>query len=308
MLPLIIILIVVFSLLVVFFVALILLYHQIFYSPLKGQLNDFNLQGSKNFQGYEEDIKQLIISLMNRSYEDIYIKSFDKLKLHARLFENKSTNKVAILFHGYRGTAYRDFCGGAKEAIEMGYNVIIIDQRAHGSSQGHSITFGIREVKDLLSWVEYARERFGQNIELALIGISMGGATVLMAVDKVGDNVKIIADCPYSSPRIMLKETIRVLHLPVCIFYPLINLTSILFAHTNLNKLSAYDSIKNTNNKILIIHGDKDSIVNYKISQDLFKAFPNKIQYELFAGADHGVSYLIDTNRYRQIITDFLKK
>lgn len=308
MLPLIIILIVVFSLLVVFFVALILLYHQIFYSPLKGQLNDFNLQGSKNFQGYEEEIKQLIISLMNRSYEDIYIRSFDKLKLHARLFENKSTNKVAILFHGYRGTAYRDFCGGAKEAIEMGYNVIIIDQRAHGSSQGHSITFGIREVKDLLSWVEYARERFGQNIELVLIGISMGGATVLMAVDKVGDNVKIIADCPYSSPRIMLKETIRVLHLPVYIFYPLINLTSILFAHTNLNKLSAYDSIKNTNNKILIIHGDKDSIVNYKISQDLFKTFPNKIQYELFAGADHGVSYLIDTNRYRQIITDFLKK
>lgn len=304
--PLIIALIIVVSLLIIFFVALLLLYRNVFYSPLKGQINDFNLQGSKNFQGYEEDIKELIIQLMARPYEDIYIQSFDRLKLHARFFENKESNKYAILCHGYRGTAYRDFCGGAKEAIELGYNVIIIDERAHGTSQGHSITFGVREVKDLLSWVSYTRDRFGQNIELALIGISMGGATVLMAADKVGDNVKIIADCPYSSPKIMLKETIRAIHLPIFIFYPLVNLTSILFAHTNLNKISAYDSIKNTNNKILIIHGNKDSIVDYHISQKLYETYPDKIQYELFDGADHGVSYLADKERYQKIIREFL--
>ena len=304
--PLIIVLIVIGSLLIVFFVAIALLYRNIIYSPLKGQINDFDLQKSKNFQGYEDALKQLIIKLMARPYEDIYVQSFDKLKLHARFFENKGSNKYAILCHGYRGTAYRDFCGGANEAIEMGYNVILIDERAHGTSQGHSITFGIREVQDLLSWVAYARNRFGQNIELALIGISMGGATVLMAADKVGENVKIIADSPYSSPKIMLKETIRSIHLPVPIFYFLVNFTSILFAHTNLNKLSAYDSVKNTNNKILIIHGNKDSVVNYKISEDLFKTYPDKIQYELFDGADHGVSYLTDTERYQKIIRDFL--
>ena len=304
--PLIIVLIVIASILVVLFVAILLLYINIFYSPLKGQLSDFNLRGSKNFAGYEEELKALIIKLMERPYEEIYIQSFDKLKLHARLFENKGSNKVAILCHGYRGTAYRDFCGGANEAIELGYSVILIDERAHGSSQGHSITFGIREVQDLLSWVAYARERFGQEINLALIGISMGGATVLMAADKVGENVKIIADSPYSSPKIMLKETISSIHLPIFIFYPLLYITSILFAHTNLNKLSAYDSVKQTNNKVLIIHGNKDSVVNYKISEALYQTYPDKIQYELFDGADHGVSYLADTQRYRKIIKDFL--
>ena len=306
MLPLIITLSIIAFLLMFFLVALLLLYRNIFYSPLKGQLDDFNLLSSKNFQGYEDNIKQLITELMQRPYEDIYVNSFDKLKLHARLFENKENNKVAILCHGYRGTAYRDFCGGAKEAIEMGYNVILIDQRAHGSSQGHSITFGIKEVQDLISWVTYARERFGQNIELVLIGISMGGATVLMAADKVGKNVKIIADSPYSSPKIMLKETIKAIHLPVSIFYALVSFVGHVFAHVNLNKLSAYDSIKNTNNKVLIIHGNKDSVVNYKISQQLFETFPDKIQYELFDGADHGVSYLADMERYKKIIKDFL--
>ena len=306
MTPLIIVLIVIASILVFLFIAILLLYCNIFYSPLKGQLSDFNLRGSKNFAGYEDKLKELIIKLMERPYEDIYVKSFDKLRLHARLFKNKNSNKVAILCHGYRGTAYRDFCGGAHEAIELGYSVILIDERAHGTSQGHSITFGIREVQDLISWVNYARERFGQEIELVLIGISMGGATVLMAADKVGENVKIIADSPYSSPKIMLKETIRSIHLPIFIFYPLLYITSILFAHTNLNKLSAYDSIKNTNNKVLIIHGNKDSVVNYKISERLYQTYPNKIQYELFDGADHGVSYLSDVERYKKIIRDFL--
>ena len=304
--PLIIVLIVVASILVVLLLAIILLYINIFYSPLKGQINDFNLQGSRQFAGYEDELKALIIKLMERPYEDIYVQSFDKLKLHARLFENKGSNKVAILCHGYRGTAYRDFCGGANEAIELGYGVILIDERAHGSSQGHSITFGIREVQDLLSWVEYARSRFGQKIELALIGISMGGATVLMAADKVGENVKIIADSPYSSPKILLKETIRSIHLPIFIFYPMLYITSILFAHTNLNKLSAYSSIEKTNNKVLIIHGNKDSVVNYKISEKLYQTYPDKIRYELFDGADHGVSYLADKQRYQKIISDFL--
>ena len=307
MLPLIIALSVVAFLLILFFVALFCLYRYVFYSPRKGQLDDFNLLMSDNFRRYADGLKALITELMQRPYEDIYINSFDKLKLHARLFENKESNKVAILFHGYRGTAYRDFCGGAKEAIELGYNVILIDHRAHGLSQGHSITFGVKEVQDLLSWVKFAKERFGQNIELVLIGISMGGATVLMSADKVGENVKIIADCPYSSPKIMLKETLKSIHLPVCIFYPLISLTARIFAHTNLNKLSAYDTIKNTNSKVLIIHGDNDSVVNYKISQALYQRYPGKIQYELFPGAEHGVSYLQDSDRYRKVISDFLK-
>ena len=293
------------GILLIFLIAIIGLYINIFYSPRKGQLDDFNLLSSKNYAGYEDRIKELIINLMNKPFEDLYIDSFDKKKLHARLFENKGSKKVAILCHGYRGTAYRDFCGGASEAIELGYNVILIDQRAHGLSKGHSITFGVREVKDLLSWISYAKNRFGEDIELVLIGISMGGATVLMASDKVS-NAKIIADCPYSSPKIMLVETIKNIKLPVFIFYPLLNITSLIFAHTNLSKMSAYDSIKNTNNKILIIHGDNDSIVSYKISHALYEAYPDKIQYELFKGAEHGVSYVVDTERYKKLIRDYL--
>ena len=293
-------------LLIVFFVILFGLYRYTFYSPKKGQSNDFNL-GAPLYEGHRDEVIPLIEGIRKVPYEDVYIKSFDKLKLHARLYDNKS-NTVAILCHGYRGTAYRDFSGGASEVLKYGYNMILIDERAHGLSEGHSITFGVREVQDLIKWVEYARERFGKDINLVLVGISMGGATVLMAADKVEGNVKIIADCPFSSPRIILEETIRQIKLSPKVFYPILNLSSIIFAHTNLSKISAYDSVAKTNHPILIIHGDSDKVVPHYISEDLYKKHQDKIQYELFAGANHGMSYLVDLPRYRRIMTEFLNK
>ena len=293
------------GLLVLLFIGLLGLYLYSFYSPKKGQSDHYNLN-SPIYRGMEEQVKPLIDGIIAIPYEDAYITSFDKLKLHARVYLKENSKKVAVLCHGYRGTPYRDFSGGAVEVLKLGYNVILIDERAHGLSQGHSITFGVRETRDAIDWVKYARNRFGEDIDLALIGISMGGAVVLMAADKVG-KAKIIADCPFSAPKVILQQTVKELGLPVPIFYPLVNLSSIIFTHTNLNKLSAYDSIKNTTNKVLIIHGGSDSVVPNWISNDLYQEYPDKIQYELFEGADHGMSYLVDKPRYQHIIREFLK-
>ncbi len=294
------------GLLILFFFILLGLYLYTFYSPKKGQSDDFNL-GAPLYEGHRDEVIPLIEGIRKEPYEDVYIKSFDKLKLHARLYDQKS-DTVAILCHGYRGTPYRDFSGGAMEALNFGYNVILIEERAHCDSKGHSITFGVREQKDVLSWVKYARDRFGQDIKLVLIGISMGGATVLMAMDKVEGNVKVIADCPFTSPANMIKTVIRRLKLPVWLFYPLVNLSLLIFAHTSLNKGSAEESVSKTNHPILIIHGDKDTIVPYTMSEELYKKHPDKIQYELFPGADHGMSYIIDKPRYQRILKEFLSK
>ena len=293
-------------LVVVLFIGLYIIYRFSFYSPMKGQ-NDVHAQlDGPIFGQYKETLIPLIEIFQNRPYEDLYIKSFDKLKLHARLFETKGSKKVALMFHGYRGTTYRDFCAASKIFIDLGYSIITVDHRGHGQSEGHSITFGVRESKDLVSWLDYARNRFGNECEYILVGISMGGATVLMAADKA-ENVKLLVDCPYTAPKIILKETLQMMKLPPKICYPFVNLSSIIFGHTNMNKVSAFDTVKNTNNKILIVHGDSDQVVPHHISQALYEAYPDKIQYELFKGANHGSSYMADTARYIKVVSDFLK-
>ena len=136
-----------------------------------------NILKTRMYKKYEQRIKDLITHLMSIPYEDIYIDSFDKKRLHAKLYENKESKKVAILCHGYKGTSYRDFSGGATEFINMGYNVILIDERAHGKSEGHSITFGLKERMDVLGWLDFAKNKFGLDYDYVLVGISMGGAT-----------------------------------------------------------------------------------------------------------------------------------
>ena len=129
-----------------------------------------------------------------------------------------------------------------------------------------------------------------------------------LSADKVEGDIKIIADCPYTTPEIILKNTIKGMKLSPKFFYPILNLSALIFAHTNLNKASAYDSVSNTNHPILIIHGNHDGVVPYTISEDLYKKHLDKIQYELFPGADHGMSYLVDKPRYQKLIKDFLSK
>ena len=146
-------------------------------------------------------VRELMEQLKEITAEDVFINSFDGLKLHGRYYHVKDGAPLDIQFHGYNGNAMRDFCGGNKISRESGHNSLLIDQRAHGMSQGKTISFGINERKDCLSWVRYAVERFGEDTEIVLSGVSMGAATVLMASDLgLPKNVKAIVCLLYTSP------------------------------------------------------------------------------------------------------------
>ena len=292
---------------ILFFIGLYLFYRYLFYTPKKGQNDDFKLYDIHIYRGIEGQITSLIKGIKEQPYEDIYVTSFDKLKLHGRFYKNEESNKVMICFHGYRGTAYRDFSGGATELIKFGFNVILVDERGHGQSEGHSITFGKREQFDVLSWVNKAKELFGENIEIILLGISMGAATILFAADKVDDNIKLVADSPYSTIEEIIGDGIKEFKLPVKLFFNIINLSSIIFGHTNLRNIDASISVKNSNHKVLIIHGDNDSVVNYHFSERVYLENKEKVQYELFHNAEHGLSYIVDRDRYVKTLLDFIK-
>ena len=296
------------GLLFIFFIALIFLHHSTFYSPLNGQNDNFLLTESTKALGITDIVFALINSLLEVPYEDAYINSYDKLKLHARVYENKKSNKLVIMFHGYRGTAIRDFSGGARLMIDQGYNVILVDERAHGESEGHNITFGNREKRDVINWIEYGKQRFGEDKELILVGISMGAATILFASKFIPGTAKLICDCPYTTEKEIMKQSIKNMKLPVWLFYPIVNLSSILFSHASLNKDDAHKNVKECNHKILIIHGDSDTIVPYQFSQQLYLENKDKILYELFPNTEHGVAFVTDTPRYKKIVTDFINQ
>lgn len=236
--------------------------------------------------------------------EDLYINSFDNLKLHA-LFINNSTNKTIICVHGYKAKdGLYDFGMSAKFLNSLGYNLLFVDNRAHGLSQGKYIGFGVLDSIDVNSWVDYLVTNMNQET-IILYGMSMGAATVMNAQN---NKVKaIIADCGFASGYDEVAYQIKKMyHLPAFPLVPISNILLKLLAKYSLKDKEAYISIKNYHNNLLIIHGGKDRFVP---TSDAYKIFDNATCHKkilIVPGASHAKSYLKDTKLYEETFKEFL--
>jgi len=123
-----------------------------------------------------------------------------KLKLHADVYQNdKAKTKWAIVTHGYTADA-ASMTRWARHFYEQGFHVLAPDLRGHGKSEGNYIGMGWHDRLDMLQWINEIIQ-IDKNAEILLFGISMGGATVMMASgEELPPNVKVIVeDCGYSS-------------------------------------------------------------------------------------------------------------
>lgn len=243
-------------------------------------------------------------------YEEVSIVSHDGLKLTGRYYHVADGAPLQILCHGYKGNAIRDFCGCWKIAVEAGHNVLLINERCHGGSEGHTITFGILERQDVLDWIKYANGRFG-NVPVLLVGVSMGAATVLMAAGMdLPENVRgVIADCPYDAPANIIKKVLgKDRGMPEAVVYPLIRLGGRLFGRFDLESDSPVEAVKRANVPILLIHGDDDRFVPYEMSRNIHGAAQEKIEFHTIPGAGHAINYAVAPEMYRVAVMGFIEK
>lgn len=273
------------------------------------QCDPYDGLDSEAMRPFADANRERIRHLTSLPFEDAYIISpLDGIRLHARIYLGKPDAPVQIMCHGYRSTPFRDFSGGALEAMARGHNVILIDQRAHGESEGKQITYGICERHDLIAWANYAAERF-RDRPIILLGISMGGATVVAASNlEMPEAVKcIISDCPYSVLRDILISTARKMGFPSWV-YPLISLSAKMFGKINIPDGNFVESVRKTRLPILIIHGEDDGFVPAEMSAALYEANPEMIRRITFPGAHHGTSYLTDRDRYMSEFDAFVSE
>jgi len=242
-------------------------------------------------------------------FEQIYITARDGVKLAARYYHFKDNAPVQIQFHGYRGNGVREFSGGFKMAREAGFNAIVVDERAHGKSGGHTITFGIKERYDCADWVDYACKRFGEDTPIILSGVSMGAATVLMAseLDLPYNVAAITADCPYSSPGAIIRKVCRGMKLPASLVYPFVALGARMFGGFRIWESTAIKAVQNTKIPILLIHGDDDRFVPCDMSREIYKACAGPCELVTIPSAGHGICYYVDEQRYSQALSKFFK-
>ena len=284
-------------------------YRRIFYAAPKKKNGPIKLPSGEQYEVNRDKMLSLIDEMRAIPFETVYITSFDGLNLAGRYYHVKDGAPVHIQFHGYKGWAYRDFCGGNKLAREGGCNTLVVDQRAHGMSEGNTISMGINERFDCLSWINYICERFGRDVKIVISGVSMGATTVLMAAGLgLTENViGIIADCPYSSPKEIIMKVCSDMKLPERLMYPFVRLGAKLYGHFDLEAADAAEAVCHAKVPILLIHGEDDRFVPCSMSQKIFERFKEanpdgNMLLETFPGAGHGISFMEDEVRYGRII------
>lgn len=296
-------------LLLVFFFLSYYSYRKAFYADRTLDLSPYGRIDRGSHKPYKDEIKTLIDRLIALPCEKVFINARDGVRLSAGYYRVKDGAPVVIMAHGYRGNSQRDFAGGADMFFKMGYNLLLIDHRAHGDSGGKVISFGIKERFDICCWIDYITERFGSDSEILLAGVSMGAACVIMAAgESLPSAVNgVLADCPYSAPIEIIARVGGKKGIPKPLVKLFCTVGARLFGGFALTSFSALEAVEKTKLPILIIHGDADDFVPLSMSEELKKRNPSII-LKTVSGADHAVAYLADTDGYVREVKKFTEQ
>ncbi|MFA7076628.1 MAG: alpha/beta hydrolase [Candidatus Izemoplasmatales bacterium] len=234
--------------------------------------------------------------------EDVFIHSYDNLKLHAYFLPSleKSTDNLAIVIHGYQSKA-TDMIIIAKLYSDLGFKVLLIDLRGHGLSEGNFTSMGYYEKYDLKKWINHALRSYGGNSKILLHGVSMGAAMSLLVTEfSLKKHISyLVLDSGYTVFSKSLAESIKPKVLRI--FIPGVSLFTYLFHHFTLKNISPIKAIKHSEIPFLIIQGDKDKPVPLKMAEDLFQASPitNK-SLLVVEGSPHAKAFEIN----KELVTD----
>lgn len=242
--------------------------------------------------------------------QEVEIESYDGLLLRGIWVPAENPKGTILLAHGYRSSKLVDFSLAFGMYHAIGMNILLPDQRAHGKSEGRFITFGVKESRDMQSWITYHNQTFGK-LPLILSGLSMGASTMLYLADvDLPDNVKgIIADCGFTSPREIIKTVFhRVIHMPAAPTLFVADLFARLFAGFSLSEKDTRKTLQSSKLPVLLVHGVEDGFVPCEMTKQGYDACNGEKELLLVEKADHGVSFLVDKPCYTKIVLAFLEK
>ena len=259
---------------------------------------------------YFKIIRDSLLWFPSQPAKDVYTESYDGLKLHAKYLTQPDSRGTMLLIHGFHGSGNTDFGCVLQFYHDLKMDLLVIDQRSHLGSEGDYLTMGVRERYDVRSWALWLLEHKGENHPVVLDGISMGGASVLMAAGlDLPKNVRgIIADCPFTSPREIFVSVKGKMKLPTWLLWGA-NQYCRLFAGFSIDGASTVEALKTCTLPLLIAHGEDDDFVPCWMGVKSFEAAasPDK-QLITVPGAGHGMSFLVDRERVYAALLKFLDK
>ncbi len=241
----------------------------------------------------------------------VSIVSFDGLKLFGHYFETPGAKRTIVMCHGWHGAWNYEFATEYPWFLEQGCNLLIIEMRAQGKSEGMHITFGMKEYRDVESWVNWLREEHRPE-RVYLYGKSMGCATVLLTAGLCRFSVPlsgVIADCGYVSAYDQILKSGRD-WFPVT-EHPLMDLLSFLAGRRigiGLRTPTTLDAVRQMLCPVLFVHGTADTFVPCENSRKNYEACSSDCELLMVEGAEHCLSSSVAPERFYAAVQHLFEK
>lgn len=229
---------------------------------------------------------------------------------HGYFFKtNPDSHKYVICCHGY--SSEPSFMGSyGKRFSDMGFNILFPVFCGHFDSETNIVTMGWKDRLIVTAFVDYIVSE-DPEAQIVLHGVSMGGATVMMATgERMPENVKCcVEDCGYTNAWDVFCVQVReYLGLSVFPFITAANTVCRLQAKFGFKECSALEQVKKSNTPTLFIHGNRDTFVPFWMLHPLFENAVCEKQKLIVDGALHACSAYINPDLYWKTIAEFIAK
>ena len=211
-----------------------------------------------------------------------------------------------LLLHGVRGDR-ASMVPRARALIDAGFSVLLIDQQAHGETPGGMITMGWRESADVRAARDWLRAQ-APGGKLAVVGVSLGGAAVLLGAQPVGFDA-VVLEATY--PRIGRAVENRIGMRAGALKYALAPLLMIQIEprmHVDARELEPIRYIASLGAPVLIVGGSLDEHTTAEETRAWYAAASEPKSLWIVDGAGHQDFSRFDAEGYRANVVGFLKR
>lgn len=246
--------------------------------------------------------------------EDVSVASDDGTRLVGHALACRPDSPRWVVFaHGYHDN-WRAGLTFARRLADMGFNLLFCDLRAHGASGGDWVGCGWLDRRDLVAWARWVTARAGEGARVALMGISMGAASCLMASaekDLPPQVFACVADSGYADFWRTAENVVETgsLGTPPVAAHPLLDVARRRLLRApggyDLRLARPVDALAHVRVPVLLLHGELDRVVPVAMAHELAAAGTGH-ELVTFSGAGHCCSVFADPGRYWGAVGAFL--
>lgn len=193
---------------------------------------------------------------------------------------------------------------------ELGFNVLVFDNRAHGLSEGRKCYLAYREYRDVLAWAKLVHESFGMN-EIHLHGLCIGSSSCLFALisPECPDYIRaMVADGMYATFSDTFAMHVKERgHALFPIFYIALLYVRI-FSHADIWHDGPVYRVDRLKKPILFIHSRKDQYSEPEKLKTIFERCNADKTLEWFDKGGHSRVRINNTEKYDLSIAKFVEK